>query len=229
MRDTFVVMVMVAAAFAVDRSTAAVPDGVGWVDLLADGLRGWVEEGKKSGEHTQPEGVWSINSDGELHCDGRGFGFLRYDQRLRDFDFYGEYSISPGGNSGIGIRSVAYESRPATRPSHAAYELQIIDRPAVGPKGNMSLYRHLAPSANPLHAAGAWNAVEIVCRGPRIMVRYNGELVHDVDQRDHESLQNKPLEGFLLLQNHHSKVAFRHLRLRPLSDGHPATRDPASP
>ena len=192
-------------------------DTSSWVDLLANDLQDWIVEGKKSGAHIQPPDVWSIGADGVLRCDGRGFGFLRYRKKLDDFELQLEYKLDPGSNSGIGLRSCSYQSTPATRPSHAAYELQILDQDAVSLRGNMALYRHLAPLANPRLPAGEWNHVHIVCHGPRLLVRLNQKLVHDVNQAHHSKLRDKPLEGYLLLQNHHSVVEFRNLQLRAVA------------
>jgi hypothetical protein len=181
---------------------------------LEHGLRDWVVERKLSGTHIQPLGVWTVSEDHVLHCDGRGFGFLRYDRILGDFVYACEYRLVPGANSGIGIRGVPYESKVSTRPSHAGCELQIFDELSVtGVQGNMSLYNHLAPTSNPSKPGGEWNQVAIACRGPRLRVWLNGVLVQDVDQRDHASIRDKPLSGYLQLQNHHSVVAFRNLRL----------------
>lgn len=185
-----------------------------WLDPLESGLHRWVVEKKRTGTHIQPEGVWTIDDDRVLHCDGRGFGFLRYDQKLDDFVFCCEYRLAPGANSGIGLRGVPYLSKHKTRPSNAAYELQIIDEVGTTDiKGNMSLYRHLAPTSNPSKPGGEWNQVVVACRGALVRVWLNGALVQDVDQRAHATIQDKPLSGYLQLQNHHSVVSFRNLRL----------------
>jgi hypothetical protein len=65
--------------------------------------------------------------------------------------------------------------------------------------------------------AGEWNHMEIECRGPHIRVTLNGQVLHDVDQTQHPSLKDKPLSGYLSLQDHGGAVAFRHLKLRDLS------------
>ncbi len=67
----------------------------GWTALFnGRDLSGWVVEGttenKKSGE-TKP--VWSV-ADGLLHCEGSGFGFLRYDRELCDFTLHVEYRLT---------------------------------------------------------------------------------------------------------------------------------------
>src|SRR4029077_9057077 len=71
-------------------------------------LDGWVAEGAKdlkdASGATVP--VWSVR-DGLLHCEGKGFGFLRYSkQEYGDFRLHVKYRMNNKGcNSGIGIRT----------------------------------------------------------------------------------------------------------------------------
>ncbi len=205
------------AADAIDSEIPANPEQTKWVDMLANELDDWVVEGKKHGAHIQPSGVWSLDR-GVLHCDGRGFGFLRYKRQVSDFVFAGEYKLARDSNSGIGLRTVPYVSTLATRPSHASYEIQLLDRPGeISIKGNMSVYGHFAPKSNPQEPHGQWNTFEITCRGPRLNIKLNGVTIHDFDQSEHETTKDMPLKGFVSVQNHHSVVEFRRLRLRELT------------
>ncbi len=85
---------------------------------LFDGktLDGWVAEGASSATvdgKTVP--VWSV-VDGALHCQGKGFGFLRYDrQEFSDFTFHAEFKMAPKCNSGIGIRTRAFDPTQSAR------------------------------------------------------------------------------------------------------------------
>ena len=45
----------------------------------------------------------------------------------------------------------------------------------------------------PVKEPGEWNAIDIECRGPRIKITLNGQLVQDVDQSTVEEIKNKPL------------------------------------
>jgi hypothetical protein len=77
----------------------------------------------------------------------------------------------------------------------------------------MSLYRYVPPKKNASKAAGEWNAVVIECRGPKIRVTLNGEVVQDVDQSTIAAIRDKPLSGYFSLQCHGSPVEFRNLQL----------------
>lgn len=182
-------------------------------------LDGWIVEGTaqyKDGEEEKP--VWSV-ADGAIVCAGKGFGFLRYDRPLADFAVHLEYRMSNGCNSGVGIRTVKFTGPARTRPSYAGYEIQILDDAGRPPQQNSSgsLYRYVAPTANATKPAPEWNALEIECRGPRIKVTLNGQLIHDMDQSTIEGIKNKPLSGYFCLQNHGKRIEFRDIRLKELS------------
>src|SRR5262249_14507327 len=107
-----------------------------------------------------------------------------------DFAFHVEYRMTKPlkgtCNSGIGIRTVPFDPKrsKATRPSYAAYEIQLLDDAGKPPNkhGSGSLYRYVAPSANPVKPAPEWNTVDVECVGPRIRIWINGQKVIDADQ-----------------------------------------------
>jgi hypothetical protein len=181
-------------------------------------LDGWIVEGSKEykeGDRQMP--VWSVE-DGMIVCSGKGFGFLRYDKPLGDFLVRLEYRMSKGCNSGIGIRTVEFTGPASTRPSYAAYEIQILDDAGRPPSKHSSgsLYRYVAPALNATKPAGEWNAMEIECRGPKIKITLNGEVIHDIDQSAIPEIKDKPLEGYFSLQNHSRPIEFRNVKLKEL-------------
>jgi hypothetical protein len=211
----FALAILAAPALAADHEASAERDAAeGWTDLLVDGLAPWIVDARP-GEREEHQKKWTLR-DGVLHNAGGGFGFLRYEKELSDFELKGEYKLPRRGNSGIGIRSVPFTGPSRTRPSFAAYELQLLADHGQPPDthSTMSLYRYVAPRANPSKPAGEWNTFHIICRGPRIVIHLNGEEILDVDQSEHEEIKDKPLKGHLLLQNHGSAAEFRNLRLR---------------
>lgn len=129
-----------------------------------------------------------------------------------------EFRMSPRANSGIGIRSGKFTGPAKTRPSYAAYEVQLLDdagKPATtGSTG--SLYRYVAPKLNASKPAGQWNLIGIECRGPRIRVTLNGQTVQDLDQTTVAEIKDKPLSGYIMLQSHTRPVEFRNPRLKVL-------------
>jgi hypothetical protein len=184
-------------------------------------LEGWVAEGAsefmRDGQ-TLP--VWSVR-DGKLCCTGKGFGFLRYARReFADFVFHVDLRMARGCNSGLGIRTRPFDpahSR-ATRPSFYCYEIQLFDDAGQPPstRSSGSLYRYVAPRKSAIRPAGQWNSIDVECRGPRIKVTLNGELIIDLDQQTLESLRQKPLKGYLCLQNHGGNIEFASIRVREI-------------
>lgn len=186
-------------------------------------LDGWHAEGDK--EYKDKDGkaqpVWSVR-DGLLHCQGKGFGFLRHvKQEYADFEFHVEYRMqSAKCNSGIGIRTQAFDPQHSrqTRPSFYSYEIQLFDDHGKPPDVHStgSLYRYVAPKVNPSKPTGEWNTVDIVCIGPKIRVTINDQKIIDVDQTSIAEIKNKPLKGFVCLQNHGGILDFRNLRIREI-------------
>jgi hypothetical protein len=207
-----------ACGFAAEPANPQAADSI----VLFNGkdLTGWVAEGvteyKDDGGRTQP--VWSVR-DGLIHCAGKGFGFLRYGEReFGDFVFHVEYRMAPRCNSGLGIRTVPFTTKQpkASRPSFAAYEIQLQDDAGKPPTKHTSgsLYRYVAPKVNAVKAAPEWNSVDIECIGPHIRIRINGEEILAVDQRTVAEIKDKPLKGFVCLQNHGGQIEFRNVRIQ---------------
>jgi hypothetical protein len=207
-------------------------------------LDGWVVEGARENKDKKP--VWTVK-DGLIVCDTlRGaYGFLRHEkQQFSDFILRVEYRMTPPskeegrGNSGLGIRTPPYDPAKSarTRPSYAAYEVQLLDDAGKPPDkhGSGSLYRYVAPTANAVKPAPEWNTVEVECVGPKIRVRINGQTVVDVDQTkvpdivraddvakpaDAPAPKDKPLKGYVSLQSHTGKVEFRKVQIAELKAG----------
>lgn len=195
-------------------------------------LDGWIAEGPKEFDKDGVKSpIWGA-SDGMIHChvnNRKSFGFLRYEkQPFKDFVFTLEYRLGMKENpkhgvcnSGIGIRTVPFDptKSTATRPSYAGYEIQLLDDVGKNPDKHStgSLYRYVAPRVNAIKPSPEWNQMEIECKGPKIKVRLNGELIIDADQSTIPEISNKPLSGYLSLQNHGGKVDFRNLRVRELN------------
>ncbi len=191
---------------------------------LFDGrtLDGWVAEGASE---TTVDGarapVW-VAEDGMIVCRGKGFGFLRYKEReFDDFTLHVEFLMeTPKCNSGIGIRTRPFDPADSrgTRPSIYSYEIQLIDDAGKAPDVHStgSLYRYVAPRESAVKPPGEWNAIDVTCDGPHVRVVLNGKTIQDVDQRDVEAIKDKPLRGYVCLQNHGGNIAFRAIEVREL-------------
>ena len=193
-------------------------------------LSGWVIEGPTEFDNKgNKEPIW-VADNGMITCrvnNRKSYGFLRYDkQQFSDFVFSLEYRLSEKElpkqspcNSGIGIRTGVYDPKKSdSPPSRAGYEIQLLDDAMKNPDKHStgSLYRYIAPKVKAVKPAPEWNKIEIECKGPRIMVTLNGEKIIDVDQTTVEEIKNKPLKGYVCVQNHGGKVDFRNLRVKEL-------------
>lgn len=197
--------------FSADDPALALFDGKGLTGWVAEGASEYQQDGK-----SVP--VWTVH-DGLLSCKGKGFGFLRYkDREFDDFTLHVEFRMARGCNSGLGIRTGAFDPARSreTRPSFYSYEIQLTDdagKPATT-HSTGSLYRYVAPKENAIKPAGEWNTMEIECLGPRIRVTLNGKLIQDVDQSTIDALKAKPLHGCICLQNHGGDIEFRAVEVK---------------
>jgi hypothetical protein len=195
-------------------------------------LDGWVVEGAAKDKTGRM--MWSI-TDGRIACLGEGFGFLRFDRReFGDFTLRVEYRFmpAPGGkpqaNSGLGIRTGRFDPKRSreTRPSYAAFEVQLLDDAGSPPSahGTGSLYRYRSPTTNPVRPGPEWNTIEVTCAGPSITIRLNDQTILEADQSQLADVQSKPtavaapkdkpLRGYVALQSHSGRVEFRKVQIR---------------
>lgn len=205
-------------SFSADSSTAS-KDGFTAI-FNGENLDGWVVEGTstfKDGDVEKP--VWTVQ-DGLIHCAGKGFGFLRFEENYSDFELQLEYRQKPKSNSGIGIRYEKFTGPAKTRPSFAGYEIQLLDDGDKPPDRTAhstgSLYRYVPPKASAAKPAGEWNKISIECRGPKIKIVLNDQVVQDVDQTTVPAIAKKPLKGHVALQNHGGEVDFRAVKIKKL-------------
>ncbi len=211
-------MKLAAHSFIALLSIASIAQGAEGISLF-DGksLDGWKAEGASTYEKdgkTLP--VWTVN-DGTIQCTGKGFGFLRYDrQEFTDFTYHVEFKMAPKCNSGLGVRTRVFDPKQsrATRPSIYSYEIQIVDEDKpLSATSNGSLYRYVAPKENALKPPGEWNTIEVTCVGTKIKVVLNEKTIVDVDQSTIDAIKNKPLKGYVCLQNHGGNIAFRKVSI----------------
>lgn len=223
-RSNFVVLYCLAALVLLACGSSCLAAGsdeadAGFVDLFnGKDLDGWVVEGAstyKSGDEQKP--IWTVK-DGAIHCIGKGYGFLRYDQPFGDFELRLKYRMKPSCNSGVGIRHAKFVGTRASRPSFSGYEIQLLDDgdKSADKYSTASLYRYVAPKASAAKPAGEWNEIHITCKGPRIKIVLNDEVVQDVDQSKIKAIADKPLEGYLSIQNHGGEIEFRDIQAKQL-------------
>ncbi len=177
----------------------------GWVSLFnAKDLTRWHLRDPKG-----PNG-WKIQNG--IYVDTPPSTDIQTDAEYYDFRLHVEFKVSDGdGNSGVYMRD--------------KYEVQIFNSYGKSPvnTGCGALYRRIAPAVNASKPAGQWQTFDITFIGEHLTVIHNGRTVLDnVDvgpMGTGAASQRPDGPGPLRLQRDHNAVAFRNIRIRPLSAG----------
>jgi len=159
--------------------------------------------------------------DGAIECNGKGGSWIRYTGEAVNFVLRLEYKISPGGNSGIFLRSQREGDAPYT-----GFEIQVLDDFGQPPTKNTSgaIYDVVTPMINASKPAGEWNQVEITCDGPLVTVVMNGIKIIDTNFDWFTEPRGKfktpyaqlPRKGHIGFQDHGSYVWYRNVLLKSL-------------
>jgi hypothetical protein len=157
-------------------------------------------------------------------------------QKWGDLEVHVEFMIPRRSNAGIKLHGV-YEIQ--IYDSWQASKLTGADCGGIYPRGEMKpRYHHLddgiAPLVNACRKPGEWQTLDICFRAPRLSekgekianaqfekVLLNDTLIHDHAELKHptgNAWQDKEhATGPLLLQADHGPVAFRNIRVRPMT------------
>ena len=195
------------------------PDGAAGELLFGSGdLTGWVEEQHDFFKKKNPNAAtWSLK-DGIVSCDGSlgNCGFLRYDKRLSDFTLRLEYrmsKIATAASACACLNPMTAPSRPF--PPGAVTRFRFSTTQAwPEPMVERRSLRALPPKVNAAKPAGVWNELEVICRGPKLRVTLNGQVVQDVGPNFDAGDRRPASRRYLSLQNHGHKVEFRNVRLK---------------
>jgi hypothetical protein len=151
-------------------------------------------------------------------------------EKFKNFELSLEWNVAPGGNSGIFYR--------ASEDDNAIYwtapEMQVLDD-AGHPDGQSRLtsagadYGLYPSPAGVVKPAGQWNQVRIVANGNHIEHWMNGVKVveYELGSPDWEAKvkaskfaphphYGRNVEGYIGLQEHEFRVAFRNIKIRVL-------------
>ena len=161
---------------------------------------------------------WVV-ANGNIEFVGHAYDNLCTTKKYKDFEMYLDWKIYPGqreGDAGIYLRSCP--------------QVQIWDtaRVWVGAQvGSGGLYNNQKTERIPLviadNAVGEWNSFYIKMQGERVTVILNGKLV--VDNIVLENYWDRslpiPVEEFIELQAHGSRIAYRDLYIHELPSVEP--------
>ena len=156
---------------------------------------------------------WAIE-DGELLWQSRGGGVVMSHKRYDDFVLRLEWKLfKEGANSGLFLRAPR-----ANRQSKMGFEFQMMGDygQPVHDDTTGAIYSVLAPKVNASKPVGEWNELEIRLDGPHYRAILNGQVVQDINFDEHPEMKNRLRRGFIGLQDHSNKVAFRNIRIKEL-------------
>jgi hypothetical protein len=170
-------------------------------------LSGWVVMGDAKG--------WKVEG-GVIHSDAGNNGqWLRTEKEYGDFTLKLEWKVSEGGNSGVFIRAAQEDS-----PWVTGYEIQISNVKQDESHCTGSLYSYVPVKKRPDESAGKWHVFEITCRGGHIRVASDGVECIDYDQATGDKTKDKPLKGYIGLQDAHAgagnTIEYRNIRIKEL-------------
>lgn len=170
---------------------------------LAQSAAGWTTllDGTNWNQFT-PIGTanWRV-VDGAVQSDS-GVGFLVSKASYGDFELRSEFWTSPDANSGIFIRC----QNPKEVGAASCYEVNVFDtRP--DPLYRTGAIVNVAKPMAMINAGNQWNTFEITAKGPRLIVRLNGTLTVDVEDKMFA-------RGPFALQGSAGTVKFRSVQVR---------------
>lgn len=196
------------------------------------------KEEKKEGYKVLFDGTsmsqWTSNTNEYVLEDGcivmypkTGHGNLYTKQEFDNFILRFEFLLTPGANSGLGIR----HKMITAQSGYDGMELQILDNEAPVYKDlkpyqyHGSVYGWISAKRGFLKPAGEWNYQEVVADGDYIKIILNGAVIVDGNLR--EATKRTPADkipamlfyekGHIAFLGHNSVVKFRNIRVKELN------------
>jgi hypothetical protein len=203
-----------AIALAEDKKTEKVPEG--FTSLFnGEDLKGWKVHGGK-------EKSWGTK-EGMLFVSKGGGGWLMTEKEFGDFELRLQFKLSPGANSGVALRAPMKGD-----PAYTGMEIQILDDKHPSYKGLQS-WQHTGSIYDVVAAAkivnkpvGEWNSYVITCKGSKVKVVLNDEVLVDADLADYYEKKAekhpgiKREKGHIGFQEHGGIVEFRNIWIKEL-------------
>ncbi len=167
------------------------------IDLLADGLEGWVVRRAENG--------WSF-SDGILNNSAPSSDLISR-PHFTDFRLHVEVNVPAEGNSGIYLRG--------------RHEVQVQDDFGNEPQNRRmgGIYGQVTPTVLPAKPPGEWQTFDITLIGRRVTVVLNGVTM--IEDAEIPGITGGALDsdegapGPIMLQGDHTGIQYRNIRITP--------------
>jgi hypothetical protein len=167
-------------------------------------------------------GNWKLDRKGVVRLTPRKGekGWQRYDAYLwlnkqyKDFEAEFEYRVEKGGNSGF-----YFHVGDKKDPVKKGIEVQIYD--SASKKWGAKLTDHdsggiipgIPPRKNAAKPAGVWNRMKVTCKGNKVTVILNGEVVNEA-ALDSRTLEDRPKTGSIGFQDCGLPIALRNIHVQ---------------
>jgi hypothetical protein len=167
-----------------------------WGSLLngTNGLQNFEREGNAN---------WRVMEDGIGA--NLGNGHLVTKESYRDFRIVAEVWVdTPAANSGIFIRC----QDPEDIGANSCYEVNVFDTRPGQEYATGGIVNTARVIGGPHSAAGKWNTLEIIAKGPQLTVMFNG-------MKTSEATDTRFGQGRISLQYGSGTVKFRKFEIQP--------------
>lgn len=164
-----------------ESKSALEQDPTGWIDLLADGIKGWKRVTIPPGSSLNDKDCWSYDAAGRtLVCDGVGIHeMLLFNKELKDGILHVEWRFKKldgkaGYNSGVYVRNSADGAIWHQAQVGSLNVGRIFGASPMGDKLQRFSIKPVGEQRG--KPAGEWNVYEVTAAGPRVSLWINGAV-----------------------------------------------------
>ena len=90
------------------------------------------------------------------------------------------------------------------------------DKKEYGARSPGAIYDVAAPLSIANLPSDQWNSCQVECYWPRLHVRLNGTVIHDIDMSADDAFKYRLRKGYIGIQNIGCKAYFRNIHIKPL-------------
>ena len=170
-------------------------------------LSGWVMEGPQEAFVVKNESIYSTGAYPMPN-------WLRSEKEYENFILRFEYQTVGWYEGGFLIHAPQYGDA-----SRMGLKLHIKhERKEYGARSAGALYDLRAPLKIANKPSGQWNQMEIISDYPKLQIRLNDELIHDLDMSSDRDLADRLRRGHIGIQGLGCQAHFRKIEIRELPD-----------
>lgn len=155
-----------------------------------------------------------VVKDGSIYCTGAGPypSWLRTEKEYENFILRFEYQTQGWYEGGVLFHA------PLDGPaSKLGFKLHLRhDSKEYGSRSPGAIYDAAAPLSIANLPSGKWNQCEVECDWPRLRVKLNGTLIHNIDMDTNKAFKYRLRKGYIGIQNIGCRAYFRNIQIKSL-------------